>query len=90
MCGIIGIISNRPHAEIFESITRGTRALEHRGPDDEGIEFLTKESDPLTVAFGHRRLSILDLSPAGHQPMRDEVTGNWITYNGEVFNFREI
>ncbi|MBS1808073.1 MAG: asparagine synthase (glutamine-hydrolyzing) [Acidobacteria bacterium] len=90
MCGIIGIVSNRSHAEIYEAITRGTRSLAHRGPDDEGIEFLTKESDPMTVAFGHRRLSILDLSPAGHQPMRDAATGNWITFNGEVFNFRDL
>ena len=73
-----------------EAITRATRALKHRGPDDEGIEFIGDERGGVTVAFGHRRLSILDLSPAGHQPMRDEATGNWITYNGEVFNFREI
>ena len=90
MCGIIGIVSNRPRAEIYEAITRGTRSLAHRGPDDEGIEFLTDDQSSVTVAFGHRRLSIQDLSPAGHQPMRDEATGNWITYNGEVFNFREI
>ena len=90
MCGIIGIITSRPRNEVINAITLGTRALAHRGPDDEGIEFLTKDNDPITVAFGHRRLSILDLSPAGHQPMRDEQTGNWITYNGEVFNFRDI
>ncbi len=75
---------------MIESITNGTRALAQRGPDDEGIEFLTNENDPITVAFGHRRLSILDLSPAGHQPMRDEQTGNWLTYNGEVCNFRDL
>lgn len=90
MCGIIGIVSIRSHAEICDAITRGTRSLVHRGPDDEGIEFLTDEQSPVTVAFGHRRLSIQDLSPAGHQPMHDEATGNWITFNGEVFNFREI
>ncbi len=90
MCGIIGIVSARPQSEIRDALARGTRSMAHRGPDDEGLEFLTAESDPLTVAFGHRRLSILDLSPAGHQPMRDEATGNWITYNGEVFNFKEI
>jgi asparagine synthase (glutamine-hydrolysing) len=90
MCGIIGIVSDRPRAEIYEAITQGTKSLSHRGPDDEGIEFLTNDIDPITVAFGHRRLSILDLSPAGHQPMRDEGTSNWIIYNGEVFNFRAI
>ena len=90
MCGIIGIVSARPQSDIRDALARGTRSMAHRGPDDEGLEFLSAESDPLTVAFGHRRLSILDLSPAGHQPMRDEATGNWITYNGEVFNFKEI
>lgn len=90
MCGIIGIVSTHPQTKIREALSRGTHSMEHRGPDDEGLEFLTTESDHLTVAFGHRRLSILDLSSAGHQPMRDEVTGNWITYNGEVFNFKEI
>jgi asparagine synthase (glutamine-hydrolysing) len=90
MCGIIGIVTPKPRGEILPALTRALGTLAHRGPDDEGIEFLTGEHAPLTVAFGHRRLSILDLSPAGHQPMRDEVTGNWITFNGEVFNFREI
>ncbi len=90
MCGIIGIVSALPKSVVQDVLARGTRSMAHRGPDDEGVEFLTSESDSLTVAFGHRRLSILDLSPAGHQPMRDEATGNWITYNGEVFNFKEI
>ncbi len=67
--------------------TRAVRAMAHRGPDDEGIEFISQEPP---AVFAHRRLSILDLSPAGHQPMRDEENGNWITYNGEVFNFREV
>ncbi|MCI0524581.1 MAG: asparagine synthase (glutamine-hydrolyzing) [Acidobacteria bacterium] len=75
---------------MIEPINAAVRALNHRGPDDEGVEFISDERDELTVAFAHRRLAILDLSPAGHQPMRDEATGNWITYNGEVFNFREI
>jgi len=88
MCGIIGIVTRQPRSSVAAAITQATRALGHRGPDDEGIEFITDEG--LTVTFGHRRLSILDLSPAGHQPMCDEATGNWITYNGEVYNFRDI
>ena len=55
-----------------------------RGPDDAGT--WTDGS----VGFGHRRLSIVDLSPAGHQPMIDDATGNVITYNGEVYNYPEI
>lgn len=90
MCGIFGIVTNKNRPDLIEPVKHATRALAHRGPDDEGIEFLRNGNDGLTVAFAHRRLSILDLSPAGHQPMRDEITGNWITYNGEVFNFREV
>ncbi|MFN7930776.1 MAG: asparagine synthase (glutamine-hydrolyzing) [Blastocatellia bacterium] len=90
MCGIIGIVSTRSRAEIYDAVTRGTNFLAHRGPDDAGIEFLTDTQSQVTVAFGHRRLSILDLSPAGHQPMHDPASGNWITYNGEVFNFRAL
>ncbi len=89
MCGIFGIVSPRPADEVREVVRRGLRALAHRGPDDEGLEIFPA-SNGLTVALGHRRLSILDLSAAGHQPMRDELTGDWITYNGEVFNFREV
>ncbi|MBI1763068.1 MAG: asparagine synthase (glutamine-hydrolyzing) [Acidobacteria bacterium] len=90
MCGICGIIAPLPKHEILPPLTRATRALTHRGPDDEGLDFLTPDSAPLTAAFGHRRLSILDLSSAGHQPMHEAATGNWITYNGEVFNFQEV
>src|SRR5262245_19967122 len=90
MCGIFGIVTTKPRAELIEPINRAVNALAHRGPDDGGIEFVSDERDGLTVAFAHRRLSILDLSLAGHQPMRDDATGNWITYNGEVFNFRDI
>ncbi len=89
MCGIFGIITDKPRAEAIEAVARATQSLAHRGPDDKGVEFICDEKDGLTVAFSHRRLAILDLSPAGHQPMRDETTGNWITYNGEVFNFRK-
>jgi asparagine synthase (glutamine-hydrolysing) len=90
MCGIFGIVTTKPQSELIEPVARAAHALAHRGPDDEGIEFLAGDRDGLSVAFVHRRLSILDLSPAGHQPMRDEATGNWITYNGEVFNFRDV
>src|SRR5262244_3732739 len=90
MCGIFGIVTTRPRSELIEPVNRALDALAHRGPDDRGFEFISDARDGLTVAFAHRRLSVLDLSPAGHQPMRDEATGDWITYNGKVFNFRDL
>src|SRR6266540_2706807 len=90
MCGIFGIVTTRPRSELIEPVDRALDALAHRGPDDRGVEFISDGRDGLTVAFAHRRLSVLDLSPAGHQPMRDEATGDWITYNGKVFNFRDV
>lgn len=62
--------------------------LQHRGPDDCGVE-LVSQNDPVVV-FGHRRLAIIDTSRAGHQPMQDPETGNWIIFNGEIYNFREL
>jgi asparagine synthase (glutamine-hydrolysing) len=90
VCGIFGIVTTKPQSELIEPINAASRALERRGPDDLGVEFISDERDGLTVAFAHRRLAILDLSPAGHQPMCDDTSGNWIAYNGEVFNFRDI
>jgi asparagine synthase (glutamine-hydrolysing) len=87
MCGIFGVITSERQTDLNALAVRAVRALAHRGPDDEGIEPV---SDEPRVVFGHRRLAILDLSSAGRQPMRDEATGNWITYNGEVFNFRAV
>jgi len=90
MCGIFGIVTTRPRSKLIEPVDRALDALAHRGPDDRGVEFIIDERDGLTVAFAHHRLSVIDPSPAGHQPMRDEATGDWITYNGEVFNFRDL
>ena len=60
--------------------------LRHRGPDDEGV-FLSPDR---TLGLAHTRLSILDLSSAGHQPMANEEQTLWITYNGEIYNFQEL
>jgi asparagine synthase (glutamine-hydrolysing) len=60
----------------------------HRGPDGEGFEVF--ETPGGALALGHRRLSILDLSDAGRQPMEHPKTGNWISYNGEIYNFKEL
>src|SRR5450631_2264352 len=90
MCGIVGILARK--TQISPGVLeQATRSLAHRGPDDSGTVLL-KETQPesLEVGLGHRRLAILDLSPLGHQPMEDPATGNWIVYNGEIYNFREL
>jgi len=90
MCGIFGIIglNARVPAGILE---RATLSLTHRGPDDGGTVTLQDSArEEIEIGLGNRRLAILDLSPHGHQPMRDPATGNVIVYNGEVYNFREI
>lgn len=67
-------------------------AMYHRGPDDEGYEQISLTSDPNgpTAGIGFRRLSILDLSPAGHQPMLNPTTGDWLVFNGEIYNYRNL
>ena len=82
MCGICGIFGSADQQPIY----RMTEALTHRGPDDQGI-WIDQE---LQVAFGHCRLSIIDLSSAGHQPMSYAHERYWITFNGEIYNFKEL
>ena len=66
-------------------------SLRHRGPDDEGLESLPNASAVgAVVMLAHTRLAILDLSRAGHQPMQDPATGNWIVLNGEIYNYKEL
>ncbi len=89
MCGIFGIIAKdcRVPNGVLE---RGTLSLAHRGPDDSGTILLTDSATNSSIGLGNRRLAILDLSPLAHQPMQDRETGNWIVYNGEIYNFREV
>lgn len=98
MCGISALIS--PHVRNLASIGPMTDAIRHRGPDDEGfVVFGREETEEFRrpppsvqglVAFGHRRLSILDLSDSGHQPMSTLDRRYWIIHNGEVYNYLEI
>jgi asparagine synthase (glutamine-hydrolysing) len=90
MCGIVGILAR--NAEISPAVLeQATRSLAHRGPDDSGTVLLrVSQPESLEIGLGHRRLAILDLSPLGHQPMRDPATGNWIVFNGEIYNFRAL
>jgi asparagine synthase (glutamine-hydrolysing) len=90
MCGIFGIIGRNARVPV-EILERATRSLAHRGPDDSGTVILRDSTrEAVEIGLGNRRLAILDLSPEGHQPMNDPATGNWIVYNGEVYNFREV
>jgi len=79
MCGIAGFSWSDQ-----ELVTRMTQKLAHRGPDQHGIY-----TDDF-VSLGHRRLSILDLSEHGRQPMSNPENSIWITYNGEIYNFKEL
>jgi asparagine synthase (glutamine-hydrolysing) len=85
MCGIAGIYDpgRRPETDALETMMA---SMAHRGPDDRGIQVLSNGQ----LLFGHLRLSILDLSPLGHQPMTLPDRKTWIVYNGEIYNFREL
>jgi asparagine synthase (glutamine-hydrolysing) len=93
MCGIVGIVGHDARVEP-NVLERATQSLAHRGPDDSGTillrESIPGEADETEIGLGSRRLAILDLSPLGHQPMCDLETGNWIVYNGEMYNFRDV
>lgn len=89
MCGIVGIIAHKASV-VPEVLERATQSLAHRGPDDSGTIIFRDAVAEAEIGLGNRRLAILDLSPLGHQPMHDPETGNWIAYNGEIYNFRDI
>ena len=89
MCGLAGFLSfsnNVPHEEWEPLLVRMGNAIRHRGPDDNGI---WKEIDS-GIGLVHRRLAILDLSPAGHQPMRSNSERYILVFNGEIYNHLEI
>jgi len=88
MCGICGIIDyNHNSAVAKNTLENMCRAMLHRGPDDGGV--YTDASNP-SVGLGHRRLSIIDLSLAGHQPMLNEDGTIVLVFNGEIYNYREL
>jgi len=85
MCGIAGVVYFDPTRTVDPALLRRmNEVLAHRGPDDAG----THVDGP--VGLAHRRLSIIDLSPSGHQPMASASGDHWITYNGEIYNFLEL
>ena len=87
MCGINGfmMLGNSLPTEASEYLQRMNQRIQHRGPDDQGSYVNTDKG----LALGHLRLSIIDLSEAGHQPMFDE-RGNCIVFNGEIYNYQTI
>ncbi|CAN5537402.1 asparagine synthase (glutamine-hydrolyzing) [soil metagenome] len=87
MCGIAGIISNDPETRIGAALL----AIEHRGRDDEGV-FVSSPFGPdaMKACLGHRRLSIIDTSAAGHQPMFTDDKRLAILFNGEIYNYETV
>src|SRR3954466_5758235 len=87
MCGICGVLA---YSDSFacdeQTVGRMCDVIAHRGPDDAG----TWSRGDQRIALGHRRLSIIDLSPAGHNPMPNEDGTVWITFNGEIYNHAEL
>jgi asparagine synthase (glutamine-hydrolysing) len=121
MCGISGIVAlNTGNRELIKSLPTLLDTIKHRGPDDEGAVFFSKDKfistygndtptevkesqlpyapkntinkldESYFLGLGHRRLSILDLSELGHQPMCDKTENYWIVYNGEIYNYQEL
>jgi asparagine synthase (glutamine-hydrolysing) len=82
MCGILGVFSKKIDTDRF---SRSLELMNHRGPDDNGIFNLSQD-----LLFGHKRLSIQDLSMAGHQPMQTSCQRYTIVFNGEIYNFKEL
>lgn len=96
MCGIAGIFNARGVLDPTD-MENMLKAIRHRGPDDSGMVFFqslpgtaASNHDNTDLALGHVRLSIIDLSRAGHQPMGSPDGQVWITFNGEIFNYRQI
>jgi len=88
MCGIAGIVSDREAGVAADALARMAGAMGHRGPDGRGV--MNRTLDRWTVGVGHTRLSILDLSALGAQPMIGSAGEAAITYNGEVYNFMDL
>ncbi len=92
VCGLCGrvVVDGPPLKE--EAIRAMCRELSHRGPDGEGVWVRKAAGGERTpqVGLGHRRLSVIDLSPAGAQPMANEDETLWLVFNGEIYNFQEL
>jgi asparagine synthase (glutamine-hydrolysing) len=88
MCGIIGAFGDDLPVDLSQRLERGMELMKHRGPDDQGREI--DSMDEATIALGHVRLSIIDLSSSGRQPMTTSDGRYVMVYNGEIYNYREL
>ena len=84
MCGIVGVVNFNGKNVSPHLMKKMTDVINHRGPDDEGTYFKKN------IALGHRRLSIIDLTSAGHQPIANEDGSVWIVFNGEIYNYKDL
>ena len=90
MCGICGKISFNGESVSPELIRSMCAAIARRGPDDMGIFLSEDNGSGVQAGLGHQRLSIIDLSPAAHQPMSNEDGTIWLAYNGEIYNYKNL
>ena len=86
MCGIAGYFEPGQRRASPDLLLKMAQAIHHRGPDDAGAW----TDDGVGMGLGHRRLSIMDLSPAGHQPMVSASGQRVLVFNGEIYNFTEL
>lgn len=86
MCGITGLVSGRPGGQSGDAVSRMNSAIVHRGPDSSGVW----QDEKCGVALGHQRLSIVDLSPAGHQPFTSPCGRFLLVFNGEIYNHLDL
>ena len=88
MCGIAGGAWLEQPKQLNEMLDKAILSMRFRGPNDQGVEFINTEKS--LVALAHTRLSIIDLSDAGHQPMHSNDKRYSIVFNGEIYNYREL
>ncbi|WP_284396573.1 asparagine synthase (glutamine-hydrolyzing) [Acidovorax sp. SUPP2825] len=88
MCGIAGLTSHRPAAALQSHLAPSLACLRRRGPDDQGVEIW--QGPGHSVALGHTRLSVIDLTEAAHQPMTSADGRFVLVFNGEIYNYREL
>src|SRR5688500_9182858 len=86
MCGIVGVYDRSGDRVDIDRVARMRDTMRHRGPDDEGIW----ADETARVVLAHRRLAIVDLTPAGRNPMANEDGTVQVTFNGEIYNHAEL